>query len=125
MLRRASGVVVVVAFALGCSSRGTGDDPRSLGIGIIGGDHDATSHFVFAIQNEAGGLCTGSLIAPNLILTAQHCVAELEDPAAPVECPDTEFRQVYPASQFHVTSRGSIGRGARSPRAGSHTRSPA
>jgi hypothetical protein len=75
MLRRASGVVFVVAFAFGCSSRGAGDDARTLGVGIIGGDPDTTSHAVFAIQNDAGGLCTGSLIAPNLI--HPHCVAEL------------------------------------------------
>jgi MYXO-CTERM domain-containing protein len=109
---RVSGVVLVVAFAFGCSSSGAGDDARSLGIGIIGGDPDTTSHAVFAIQNDAGGLCTGSLIAPNLILTAQHCVAELADPEAPVECPDTEFSRVYPASAFLVTWDADLSNGA-------------
>jgi MYXO-CTERM domain-containing protein len=113
MLRRVSGVVVLVALASGgCSSTGSSPNSRSEGAGIIGGDPDTTSHAVFAIQNTAGGLCTGSLIAPNLILTAQHCVAELAEPEAPVLCPETEFSRVYPASAFLVTWDADLSNGA-------------
>lgn len=113
MVRRASGVVVLAALgAFGCSSRGAPGDSKAEGIGIIGGNADTTSNAVFAIQNDAGGLCTGSLIAPNLILTAQHCVAELSEPDAPVMCGDTEFSRVYPASAFLVTWDADITNGA-------------
>jgi MYXO-CTERM domain-containing protein len=113
MLRRFSGVVVLVVLAsAGCSSTGSGGDSRREGVGIIGGDPDTTSHAVFAIQNNAGGLCTGSLIAPNLILTAQHCVAELAEPEAPVQCPETVFSRVYPASAFLVTWDADLSNGA-------------
>src|SRR5688500_6794639 len=113
MLRRLSGVVVLVVLAsAGCSSTGASGDSRREGAGIIGGDPDTTSHAVFAIQNNAGGLCTGSLIAPNLILTAQHCVAELAEPEAPVQCPQTVFSRIYPASAFLVTWDADLSNGA-------------
>jgi MYXO-CTERM domain-containing protein len=113
MLRRVVGVVVLFALAsAGCSSSSPGDNSRSEGVGIIGGDPDTTSHAVFAIQNNAGGLCTGSLIAPNLIITAQHCVAELAEPEAPVDCPGTEFSRIYPAGDFLVTWDADLSNGA-------------
>src|SRR5690349_6413527 len=107
MVRRPSGVMTMTALvalgALGCSANGTSETSKTDPAGIIGGSADMTSHAVFAIQNAAGGLCTGSLIAPNLILTAQHCVAELDEPEAPVECGVTTFVRVYPASDFLVS----------------------
>jgi MYXO-CTERM domain-containing protein len=112
MLRSISGVLGLVALGvLGCSSQVPGGESKTEGLGIIGGDPDTTSHAIFAIQNDAGGLCTGSLIAPNLILTAQHCVAALADPEGPVECPQTEFTRVYPASDFLVSWDANLGDG--------------
>ena len=46
---------------------------------IADGDFDEVHESVFALIShlEGGGaLCTGTLIAPNLILTARHCVSE-------------------------------------------------
>jgi MYXO-CTERM domain-containing protein len=116
MVRRFSGVITIAALAapgaLGCSAGDTSESSKTDPAGIIGGSADMTSHAVFAIQNAAGGLCTGSLIAPNLILTAQHCVAELEEPEAPVECGVTRFVRVYPASDFLVSWDADLSNGA-------------
>jgi V8-like Glu-specific endopeptidase len=71
-----------LAVALGlvaCSASGA-DEP--LGVGehaIADGALDETHESVFALithHEGAGALCTGTLIAPNLILTARHCVSE-------------------------------------------------
>lgn len=49
---------------------------------IIGGEPTAIGEFdpVVAIE-AAGGLCTGTLVAPDLVLTAGHCLTAIRDPA--------------------------------------------
>jgi hypothetical protein len=70
---------------------------------IVGGAPDTTSNNVVGIlvrrQNDLAG-CTGSLIAPNLVLTALHCVAAVENPDAS-PC-DKVFRPLEPKS-FAIT----------------------
>lgn len=69
---------------------------------IAGGETDNTHKSVVGIfNNTQGGMCTGTLIAPNLVLTAQHCVAEV--PQQFVICGRTEFGAVYPADSFYLT----------------------
>ncbi len=71
--------------------------------GIAGGQRDTLHTNVFGIFNQTqGGICTGTLIAPNLLLTAQHCVAE--NASAFVICGSTTFGDVYPASGFLLSA---------------------
>jgi hypothetical protein len=70
---------------------------------IIGGALDEGTSGVVGLALDLGsrvaGHCSGTLIAPNLVLTARHCVAftEATDPEGVVECDKTKFKTSYPA----------------------------
>jgi MYXO-CTERM domain-containing protein len=68
---------------------------------IVGGQPDSTSHNVIGILTKEGELCSGSLILPNLVLTARHCVAALASDN--VQCGVTMFGAVHPASDFAIS----------------------
>lgn len=77
--------------------------------GIRGGveteDHPAVVGI--AIQHSFGiGACTGSLIAPNMVLTAQHCVAD--SPEGGVVCGETAFEDPFIPSSFLVTTEPNL-----------------
>lgn len=106
-----------VAFALGgCAG---GDQTVRVPQAIAGGVNDATHTNVVGIAIlRAGGLatCTGSLIAPNLVLTARHCVSPVDE--AGVLCADirlgtmvrtkTITQDPYPSVSFFTTTSETI-----------------
>ena len=57
------------------------------------------------------GICTGSLIAPNVVLTAHHCVADVqnEDPQLGIVCTKTSFSASYGAAAMAVTTKSTMG----------------
>ncbi len=55
-------------------------------------------------------MCSGTLIAPNLVLTAQHCVARVE--SEQVICGQTSFGATYTASNMLVTPDTQLSRNA-------------
>ncbi len=58
---------------------------------------------VVAIDIAGTGLCTGTLIASNVVLTARHCVAHTVDR---IECPATspQVSGTRPAASLHILS---------------------
>ena len=81
---------------------------------IQGGTDDTTDTFTVAVylslSSTAGDLCSGVLLAPNLVATARHCVAQISSDQ--VDCTSTTFGPVYPASQIQVTSDAQLSPGS-------------
>ena len=77
---------------------------------IQGGQVDNANRGVVGIISSHGrafGICSGTLIAPNLVLTAQHCVASV--PGDYVVCGQSGFGDAYPAANFGVTLETEMG----------------
>lgn len=59
-------------------------------------------------QGWSGGACSGSLIAPNLVLTAQHCIAPTSSQG--IACGFSTFGAPYDLDSLYVTTRTSFPR---------------
>ncbi|MFW5739375.1 MAG: S1 family peptidase [Myxococcota bacterium] len=96
---------VPAALVLSCGA----DEPPSEAVtyinqSIMGGE-DEPSHpavvGIVTVQGMGAGLCTGTLIAPNLVLTARHCVAQTQEQ---VSCSSSTFGSTYGANAFYITT---------------------
>ena len=65
-----------VAYSI--SLRGADSNERALGTRIIGGDRATEDRYSYAVslEDEVGHFCGGSLIAPDVVLTASHCAGK-------------------------------------------------
>ncbi len=112
------GLVLAVGLLASCGQATSdlpgGDVPdqipnRTTTQSIQGGSVEPDDKFIVGILRleGRGGLCSGTLIAPNLVLTARHCVSGLNDSQS-VECDSAEFTTDYPASDFLVSTDTSL-----------------
>ncbi|MBX3182770.1 MAG: trypsin-like serine protease [Polyangiaceae bacterium] len=77
---RPSLALLVPALLLACSSeRELPREPGTLQSPIVGGvlDDGAGAHPHVVMLSGGGSICSGTLVAPNLVLTAWHCVAPM------------------------------------------------
>ncbi len=70
---------------------------------IQGGAEDEVHTFAVAVI-EPGGTCSGTLIAPNLVLTARHCVAGDSGGTDGVDCSRDKFFAPSAASRLSITT---------------------
>jgi MYXO-CTERM domain-containing protein len=72
--------------------------------------HKGVVSLLKAVQGGYFPSCTGTLIAPNLVLTAHHCVAALSSPdGASVDCATTEFTRVDSPASMLVSVEANVG----------------
>jgi len=76
---------------------------------IMDGYDSTNDHAVVGLVALSGGggvgICSGSLIAPNVVLTAQHCVAPLSNGNGTVDCTTTTFGAPYDDGTLYVSTR--------------------
>lgn len=104
---------LVVAIG-GCSSSKPQQEGRagSTSQAIQNGSPDGTAHpFVVGVcaGNSAGncfGICSGTLVLPNMVLTARHCVEQVADQ---IQCGSTKFQGLRgSAANYFVTTNNQM-----------------
>mgnify|MGYP001381390703 CR=1 FL=1 len=97
-------VAVVVGALAGCAEPPV--EKAAIGVAeaaIKGGESDVVSKGVVAIT-RVDSLCTGSLIAPNVVLTARHCVSSISGQGSAVSCESSTTSAPFGAKSFFVTT---------------------
>jgi secreted trypsin-like serine protease len=104
---------LVVVCLVSCGSPGpTADLVATTSSPIQGGTTDTTHLFAVGVvqlaqaQQNMVAFCSGVLLAPNLVATARHCVAELS--STTIDCSTSTFGPLYPASMVYVTTDTTI-----------------
>jgi MYXO-CTERM domain-containing protein len=101
--------LALVTVAGGCSSSGSSSTTESVGQAaapVQGGTTDTAHPFAIGLcvgngPGQCQGICSGALIAPNLVLTARHCISPSPQQ---IDCATASFGTPYAASKAWITT---------------------
>ncbi len=97
---------VVLVVVSGCSAPAP-QPTASQTQPIQGGSVDTTHSYAVGVVATVGLVCSGALIAPNLVLTARHCVNQPSSQT--IDCATTTFGSQYTSTgNFYVTTNYQI-----------------
>jgi Trypsin len=109
MFLRAALLLVAASCFAACGAPGSASDVQHVSAAISGGEPDSVDSNVFFLIShrqengqEVGAECSASLIAPNLLLTARHCVADVS--SEQVTCGATTAGNPFPANTFFAVN---------------------
>ena len=112
---RSLGLNLLAALAAlsGCGAPVEGDSEPlgSSGQAIIGGSADpGDTNVVDIVWQSLGGVqeCSGSLLAPNLVLTAHHCVSDVLNKANGADCATSQFAAPDAVSNLLVSTKEQV-----------------
>ncbi|HEY8075074.1 MAG TPA: trypsin-like serine protease [Labilithrix sp.] len=81
--------LLLLPFAvLACSAPSSEEQVRATSSAIVGGDASPSTHdaVVFIGNPVDHTVCTGTLVAPDVVVTARHCVSRMKDETASGAC---------------------------------------
>jgi hypothetical protein len=102
-------VAAAVAASAGCGDERAFEAASTSSLPIQGGTNDTTHLFAVGMLGQVSkgtALCSGALLAPNLVALARHCVAAI--PSGGIACPSTTFGALTPASSLVVTTDADV-----------------
>jgi MYXO-CTERM domain-containing protein len=104
MVRAFAFLAPTALLVLSCGAPPPAERTASSSSAIQGGQADTTHTFVVGVIADLGknvsGLCTGTLLAPNLVVTARHCIAPPS--GTTVDCKTATFGTQIAASSVNV-----------------------
>jgi hypothetical protein len=99
---RFAGSLFAAFLLAGCSAENGSFSPVAES-DLVGGQPDTVRKGVVGMVVGQMEGCSGTLIAPNLVLTARHCVARLSSGSGAVQCGSTTFTTEFAPSDFIVS----------------------